>query len=179
MAYKKQQSEVCLGSYAVSKIDFFITFVNGFQLLTNVTKKCVLAIAGALDPRLTDTQSYKFYNEYFKSGQNLAPPSPPLLREQKQLNILTHQTRDQTAIDLFLVLLLFSSSAEVLSLLALDFYNRGHLHFLSAPLQVVHPLFLINVLVLRLLPFDQFLFPGQFSPDISVIVVAQFCVSEI
>ena len=134
-----------------------MTFVNGFQLLTNVTKKSILDITGVLDPPLIDTLNYKFYHEYCKSGQNLAPPSPSLLSEQSQSNIVNHQTRNETAIDLFLSLLVFSSSGEVLSLLALDFYNRVHLHsphFFSAPLQVVHPLFLIDVIVLRLLPFE-------------------------
>ena len=110
---------------------FFVTFVNSFQLLTNVTKKSILDITWVLDPPL-------IYHEYCESCQNLAPPSPTLLRLQKQLNIVTHQTRDQIAIDLFLFLLVFSSSGEVLSLSALDFYNGGHLHnphFLSAPLQ--------------------------------------------
>ena len=73
---------------------FFTTFANGFQLLTNVTKKSILDITGVLDPSL-------IYCEYCKSGQNLAPPSATLIKLQKQLNIVTHQTRDQTAIDLF------------------------------------------------------------------------------
>ena len=135
--YKKQKSEACLGSYAISKMEFFATFVNGFQLLTNVTKKSILDITGVLDPPL-------IYYEYCKSGQSFAPPFPTLLRLQKQLNIFIHQTRDQTAIDLFLFLLVFSSSGEVLSLSALDFYNRRHLHnphFLSAPFEVVHLFF--------------------------------------
>ena len=128
--YKKKKSEARLGSSAISKMKFFVTFFNDFQLLTNVTKKSILDITGVLDPSL-------IYCEYCKSGQNLAPPSATLIKLQKQLNIVTHQTRDQTAIDLFLFLLVFSSSGEVLSLSALDFYNRGHLHnphFLSAPL---------------------------------------------
>ena len=98
--YKKQKSEGCPGSYAISKMKFFVTFVNGFQLLTNVTKKSILDITGVLDPPL-------IYYEYCESGQNLAPPSPTLLRLQKQLNIVTHQTRDQIAIDLFLFLLVY------------------------------------------------------------------------
>ena len=97
-----------------------------------------LDVAGVLDPLLIDTYSYKFYHEYYKSGQNHGPPSTPLLKEQKKLNIVIHQSRDQTVINLFSFLRVFSFSEEVLSLLALDFYNRGHLHnlqFLSAPLQ--------------------------------------------
>ena len=84
-------------------------------------------------------------------------PPPTLLREQKQLNFGIHQTRDQTAITLFLFLLVFSSSGEVLSLLALDFDNRGHLdnrHFLSGPLQFVHLLSLIDVIVQCPLTFE-------------------------
>ena len=85
--YKKQKSEACLGSYTVSKMKSFVTFVNGFQLLTNVTKKSILDITGVLESPL-------FFYEYREGDQNLAPPSPTLLRLQKQLNIVTHQTRD-------------------------------------------------------------------------------------
>ena len=55
---KKQKSEACLGSYAMSKMEFFVTFINGFQLLTNVTNKSILDYTGVLDPPLIDITSF-------------------------------------------------------------------------------------------------------------------------
>ena len=37
------------------KMEFFLTFVNSFHLLTNVTKKCIVDITGVIDAPLIDT----------------------------------------------------------------------------------------------------------------------------
>ena len=39
----------------MSKMEFFLTFVNSFHLLTNVTKKCIVDITEVIDPPLIDT----------------------------------------------------------------------------------------------------------------------------
>ena len=36
-------------------MEFFVTFLNGFQLLTIVTEKSILDIIGVLEPPLIDT----------------------------------------------------------------------------------------------------------------------------
>ena len=109
-AYKKQKSEACLGSYAISKTEFFVTFVNGFQLLSFVNgfhKEIHLRYYRG--PRSIFDLLWILW-EWSK----LAPSYPTLLRLQKQLNIITHQTRDQTAIDLFASLFFFRGSVFII-----------------------------------------------------------------
>ena len=45
------------GTSAISKMELFVTLVNGLQLLTSVTKNSILDVAGVLDTPLNEALS--------------------------------------------------------------------------------------------------------------------------